>query len=261
MRYGICMGMDSIERIGIAASLGYDYIETGFGSLARGDDGEYDAFSRALSKAGIRCEAANCFLPGDYKVTGDAVDAKKLTEYVERGMSRGAALGLKTVVFGSGGARGLEEGTDYITGFRQIAAFLRDIACPIAERYGILIVLEPLCKQECNIINTVKEGADMAAACGCENAGGLADIYHMEVENDEWDNIRCVGRALRHAHISYPLMADGKKRIYPRSVGEYDYKGFIGALRDVGCEHCSIEAAVIDFERDARTAIGVLRAL
>ena len=176
-------------------------------------------------------------------------------------MERGSKIGLKTVVFGSGGARELEDGTDYITGFSQIADFIRNIACPIADKYGVTIVLEPLCKQECNIINTVVEGADMAAASGCKNAGSLADIYHMQMEGDVWDNIRRLKDNLIHAHISYPFMYEGKKRVYPRNVDEYDYSGFINALKDAGCERCSIEAAVIDFESDAKAAIKVLHSL
>ena len=261
MRYGVCLGIDKTNEIAIAARLGFDYIETGFSGLGRGTDEEFEAFKAALTQNGIRCEAANGFLPRDYRVTGKNIDREKLISYVEKGMKRGAETGLQTVVFGSSGARNLDEETDYITGFRQLTDFLREIACPAAARYGITIVTEPLRQQESNIINTVLDSAGLAAACGAENVGALADIYHMEVEKDSFQNIRRLCGCLKHAHISYPFERDGQKRVYPKSADEYDYAGFLDALRFAGCERCSIEAGYTDFESSAKDAIAVLREL
>lgn len=261
MRYGICIGMDKTAEIEKAAKLGFDYIEVGFTGLGRGEDAEYEAFRACLEKNNIKCEASNGFLPRDYRVTGREIDREKLTAYIEKGMKRGAAVGLKTVVFGSSGARNLDGETDYITGFGQLAGFLREIACPIAAGYGITVVTEPLRQQESNIINTVTESACLAAACGCENSGALADIYHMEVENDSFENIKRLKDCLHHAHISYPYERDGKNRVYPSDVNEYDYKGFIEALEYAGCRRCSVEAGVIDFDRDAAAAIKILKSL
>ena len=261
MRYGICIGMDKTAEIEKAAKLGFDYIETGFSGLGRGDDAEFETFKACLERNNIRCEASNGFLPRDYRVTGKKIDFEKLTAYIQKGMERGAAVGLKTVVFGSSGARNLDSDTDYITGFRQLADFLRETACPIAARYGITVVTEPLRQQESNIINTVCESACLAAACKSANAGALADIFHMEVENDSFENIKRLKGCLLHSHISYPYERDGQKRVYPSDVNEYDYKGFIEALEYAGCTRCSVEAGVIDFDRDASAAIKVLKSL
>ena len=177
MRYGFCIGGDA-EKIKIADSIGADYVETGFDMLARDDESEYNAFRTALEQSSLRCESANCFIPGRMKITGDNVDHEALLRYVDRGMSRGASLGLKTVVFGSGGARCVPEGFPFGRAFRQLVYFLKEIAGPAAEKYGINVVVEPLC--DCNIIQTAKEGAMLAAAANLPNVYSLVDLYHMD---------------------------------------------------------------------------------
>lgn len=259
MRYGVCRGTDRTEDIILAAELGFDYIETGFSALSRDTDEEFETFKATLEKAGIKCEAANGFLPRDYRVTGKEIDYELLASYVKKGMERGSQVGLKTVVFGSSRARNLDEETDYITGFRQLVKFLCEIACPIAKQYGITVVIEPLRQEESNIINTVIDGASLAAASGCDNVASLADIYHMQTENDSFENIRRLKGCLKHAHISHPCGEDMSDRIYPSDPDEYDYKGFIDALTYAGCTRCSIEAGTKDFETDAAAAIKVLK--
>ena len=103
MKFGFCIGGDANE-IRLAELAGADYVETAFDMLARDDGAEYDAFAAVLKESAIPCESANCFIPGSLKLTGETVDEDALRRYVGRGMERGAAIGLKTVVFGSGGA-------------------------------------------------------------------------------------------------------------------------------------------------------------
>ena len=251
MKYGFCVGGD-VERVKIAAAIGADYVETGFEVPAREDGTEYDAFRAALEANGIRCESANCFIPGGMKLTGENVDYDALRRYIDRGMSRGAAIGLKTVVFGSGGARSVPEGYPFDRAFRQLAYFLREIAGPIAEKYGITVVAEPLC--DCNIISTAKEGVMLAAAADRSNVRGLVDLYHMFKMHDAIDNIRDLKGMIGHAHIAEP-----SRRVYPADPAEYDYRAFLDALEFAGCPRCSVEAGSSEFDKDAPRALRVLR--
>ena len=253
MRYGFCVGGD-VERVRIADEIGADYVETGFELLAREDGSEYDAFRSALEKASLRCESANCFLPGHMKVTGGNVDRDALCRYVDRGMSRGAEIGLKTVVFGSGGARRVPEDFPFDKAFRQLAEFLREIAGPIGRKYGMTVVVEPL--WDCNIIQTAKEGVMLAAAADQPNVFGLVDLFHMAKMQDRIDNIRDLKGMIRHAHIAEP-----SARVYPKDAAEYDYKSFIDALEFAGCPRCSVEAGSSDFAAEAPAALQVLKNL
>ncbi len=225
-------------------------------------DEEFIEYKNNIQKADIPCRAANCFLPGEFRVSSGKYDNKAVADYIERGMLRGSQIGMKTVVFGSGGARSIPEGVPYGKAFLNLGAFLREAVAPVAEKYKIAVVIEPLRMEECNIINTVKEGAMLSALAQSEYIGVLADVYHMQCGNDSYDNIKDVSGSIYHSHISFPYGdSGGAKRKYPKSADEYDYKAFIDALKAVGCASCSIEAGTDDVKADSLKAIAVLNTL
>jgi sugar phosphate isomerase/epimerase len=155
MKFGVCIGSDS-QKIEISKRLGYDYVESCFSLLAdKNEESNYEVFREKLIENGIPCLSVNCFLPSSLKVTGDQVDYDALTEYIDRGMRRGAALGVKKIVFGSGGARNLPDGFPYKKGMEQLIYFLREIVSPIAEKYGLITVIEPLSTKDTNVIQSL----------------------------------------------------------------------------------------------------------
>lgn len=261
MKYGICIGIDKLDWVCIAAESGADYVEANFTQLAQADEETYAAFKNALEGNMIACEAANGFVPGTLPTTGEDVDDEALKAFVEKGMQRAQELGIRVVVFGSGASRSLKEGTGYRRGFEQLAKFLREIAGPVAEKYGISIAIEPLCPAESNIINTVKEGVMLAAASGRTNVSGLGDLYHMAIIGDTGDDLRALRGSILHTHISNPALNEVRRRRYPADVTEYDYADFIAAAEYAGCPRCSIEAGCEDFLSEAPRAIAVLRRL
>ncbi len=259
MLFGVCRGDKDFETLKFIKDTGYDYVECNFGDLSRMDDEKFEEYKNNLQAAGIPCMAANCFIPGEFKVSSNELDEKTVSDHIEKGMKRGSEIGLKTVVFGSGGARSLPDGQPYHKGFLRIGYFLKNIVKPIAEKYNITLVIEPLRLVECNIINTIKEGAMLAALGESENIGVLGDIYHMVAGNDSISNIYDLKGSFKHAHISYPYESDGLKRRYPTDINGYDYKTFIDALKAVECQTCSIEAGTENFKEDAKKAINVLK--
>lgn len=260
MRYGVCAG-DRTENIKISAEAGFDYIESGFQFFANADEKRLFEYYDALNKYGIRCEAANCFMPGSLRVTCDTANRNDIADFVERGMKNGARAGLKTVVFGSSGARSVKEGFGFRKACLQLADFLGNIVSPIAENYGITVVLEPLSRNETNIINTLNEAAMLSAFVGKDNIKVLADLYHMMNVGDTFETLKSLVGAVSHSHISYPVGTNGKKRTYPKDVSEFDYKGFASAAELAGCKTCSIEADCFDFEKEAPIACAVLKSL
>ena len=79
MKIGVCCGFDNIA---VAAECGYDYIETNFRNLAESSEEEYEKFRAELITNNITCEAANCFLPGSMKVTGENTDYDAIKKYL-----------------------------------------------------------------------------------------------------------------------------------------------------------------------------------
>ena len=253
MKFGVCIGEDH-KKIAIAKKLGFDYVESSFGLLTETDETRYNAFMQALKENDIPCISVNCFLPGSLKVTGPDVDMEALKNYVERGMQRGAFLGVKKVVFGSAGARNIPADFPFAEGIRQIITFLTDIVSPVAEKYGITVVMEPLSPKDTNVIRTLREGAEIVAAVNLPNVLLLGDLYHMYNVNEAEDDVRIMKGILKHAHIAEP-----KNRVYPAPGDAYDYLAFIEALEYAGCESCSVEARTENFEADAAKAIAAMK--
>ncbi|MBQ6419995.1 MAG: sugar phosphate isomerase/epimerase [Clostridia bacterium] len=249
MRYGVCTGDPA--GVATAAKLGFDYVEAGFAKFAEAGE-DLAVFRKALAEYQIPCESANCFIPGSLKITGPDADPKALAAYIGKGMYNAAATGLKTVVFGSGGARQIPAGFPYDQAIRQIITFLRDIVEPVAAKYDITVVVEPLC--DCNVIRSVREGAAIAAAADAGHVRLLGDLFHMAKMGDTHEDILAVGAMLRHAHIAEPT-----KRVFPAPGDGFDYKPFLQALEAVGCPRCSVEARTDNFEADASAALKVLK--
>lgn len=253
MKIGLC---GKIERVKAAALSGFDYLETSFYTFY--DDDEYKALKNELKKYGLPCKAANNFL-GSFKIAENDVDYVFLEKYLKKCYERAADLGVKTVVLGSGKGRSVPENHPFREGVKDMIKFISDYAAPEALKYNIDFLIEPLAKNESNVINTLTEGALLASSIDAYDIGLVADIYHMYRAGDEYDDIKKLKGMVRHAHISNPVPTDKtKKRIFVKDPSEYDYKGFFDALKYVGCEKISIEAQTDDCESDAKLAAKVL---
>ncbi|HOJ35703.1 MAG TPA: sugar phosphate isomerase/epimerase family protein [Clostridiales bacterium] len=254
VKFGMCTSAKDLERIKKLAEIGYDYVEINFTGMTEMPEDEFEAFLKVLEETNFKCEAANCFIPGEIKLTGENVDYDKVREFVSKGMARAERAGIKSVVFGSGGARRVPEGFPMDKAYEQLVKFLKEYAGPIAARHGVAIAIEPLRSQETNIINKVSEGVELARKVGLPNVKGLGDIYHMATEYDSDDELAKFRGEIQHTHISHPLT-----RYAPKKDDGYDYSVFLKAVIDSGCERCSVEGRLDSFPEDAVEALEVLK--
>ena len=255
MKFGACVGTDE-EKIRVSKEIGFDYVETNLTEISAMSEEEFEAFLQVLKKTEIPCEASNCFIPGEHKLVGEAVDYKSISAYVAKALARASRIGIHSAVFGSGGARRVPEGVSKEDAHKQIVYFLKEIVSPEAAKYGINIAIEPLNKKECNCLNSVLEGVAIAKATGCDNIKTLADLYHVFLENDPLDKIAALKGEIIHAHIANPV-----GRCYPAPGDGFDYAPFINALKAAGCDRCSVEAGTKDFTNEAPKVLAVLKAL
>jgi len=225
MRFGICGSADTFE----AAPEGLEYLEESVGGALcpREDETAFEAAMAKCKSAVAPVIAANCFLPGDLKSTGADVDEEALDAYVTTAFARAAQVGISRIVFGSGGSRSVPDGFDGDRAFEQLVGHLKRWG-PIAAAHNVVIVVEPLQKAECNIINTVAEGAELARRANHPNVRLLADFYHMLCDGDPPDAIREHGDLLRHVHV-----AEREQRTAPGMAGD-DFRPFLRALKAVG---------------------------
>ena len=67
---------------------------------------------------------------------------------------------------------------------------------------GLIIALEPLRRQESNLINTVAEAAELAGRTGCEAVMVLADFFHMQEEKESLEHLFIFREQLAHVHVA-----------------------------------------------------------
>lgn len=260
MKIGVCRGLEDFDGMKAAASSGVDYWETGFGCLAKFTDDEIKNSKEMLDSLSLECLASNGFIPGSMKLVGDNVDYPALCEYISRGFERAKFIGVKKVVFGSGGARSFEDGFQLEKAKEQVAFFLSEYAGPIAKKAGCIIVMEPLRFCESTMIHMVKDGVEIARMSGCDNVFGLADLYHVYGNDDSVTGIADFKGEIKHAHIAEPV-----NRRYPCDGDGDDvkviYQSFFDSLKSAGCDTCSVEARTDDFAVDISGAVKLIKSI
>lgn len=249
MNFGVC---GAPECATAAAKAGYDYFEWSVQAFLQ-PRAEEAAFLKTLDvvrAAPLPSPVCNGFLPGDLKVTGPAVDKTALATYVTTACRRAAMAGVDTIVFGSGGARQVPEGFGRAEAAGQILTFLKMLA-PIAADNGVLIVVEPLRYQECNILNTVAEGARMVHAAAADSIALLADGYHWACNEESEADIVAAGPRLRHMHIATRAnrRAPGAEPCedlprFLRAVGRIGYTGRISIEGRIDAPATELPAAL-----------------
>jgi sugar phosphate isomerase/epimerase len=249
---GVCLDASKFDA---AQAAGFDYVEIGASRVAGLPDAEFATLVAQVQQLRIPVAAANTFLPGTLKVVGPEIDKTKQEAYVETCLARLQKLGVKVVVFGSGGARRVPDGFSRDEAFNQLVDFCRRIA-PIAGKHGITIAIEPLRRQETNIINTAREGLALAKAVDRPEIRLLVDFYHLSEEAESPDILLEAGRMVVHVHVANP-----KGRVYPLGADEAAYAPFFANLCKIGYPgRVSVEASTKDFEAEAPKSIAMLRA-
>jgi sugar phosphate isomerase/epimerase len=205
-------------------------------------------------KSALSVLAANMLVPGSLKITGPDVDRERLAAYMRAVLRRAEKLDIRTLVFGSGGARQVPDGFPCDTAAEQIGEFLRTSAAVAAE-YDVTIVIEPLHRGECNIINTVAEAMKYVAAVGHPNLKCLVDSYHLWMEDEPLEHLRDAMPSIRHVHV-----ADKVGRTAPGESGQSDYRPFFRVLKDGGYDGLiSIEATAFDIAASGARVLEFLR--
>ena len=268
--FGACRS--TVDDVAIMRDLGYDFWEWSAGAAFNPDkdDSWWQTQKEEIAKRSLPLRSCNGFLPGKFRLTGPNADHAPALDYAETVLRRADEIGVKTVVFGSGGARNvpgdftgprencpkLEEGT------RQYADFCRALVKRVADLKTVKVVIEPLRPNESNIINFVFQGLAICRDVASPRLAQLADIFHMMMGGDDPASIVAAGCLLKHCHI-----ADYETRQFPgfNPSETYRLKPFFDALKIAGyrggvsCECGWGEKG--DFAKNAATALSVMKSL
>jgi sugar phosphate isomerase/epimerase len=249
---GICT---SVNNHAIMYDHGYDFIEEGLQGFLKPLE-PHDAFAENLERAqnsSLPVRATNVFLPGHLKVTGPDAVHDQVLAYADTAFRRAEMVGIKSIVFGSGGARRIPDGFDKEEATNQFVDLLKKMG-PIAEKYNVTVAIEPLNRNEVNFINTVAEGLEIVKKVDHPNIRLLADFFHMLREEEPVENILNARGYINHVHI-----AELENRTPPGIAGD-DFRPYLRALKEIGYEGMiSIEGRWDNFEEQLPVAIAELR--
>jgi D-psicose/D-tagatose/L-ribulose 3-epimerase len=251
VQVGLCTPLKDIDA---AKTAGFEYLELGTSEIAALSDADYEAALAHITQLGLPVPVTNLFLPATLKVTGPEVDRDAQIRYVRKAFTRLSRLGTGIVVFGSGGARRVPDGFPKDDAFKQLVEFGRRVAVE-ARTYNITIAIEPLRRQETNIINSAAEGLELVNAIDHPNFQLMIDFYHLATEGEDPGVVLRAREHLRHLHMANP-----QGRVFPLAWDEYDYAPFFANLRMIGYDkRISVEASAKDFPVEAPRAISLLR--
>jgi len=253
-----------LENIGVCtkitnntflAEAGYKYVEEsvqGF-LIPLKSDSAFNQNLTLLKESKLPVPVLNLFIPGSLKCVGPNAVPDEILKYVEIALRRAEMAGVKIIVFGSGGSRAIPEGFSLEEAKEQLISISKKMA-PIAEKYDVVIVLEPLNKGECNFINSLSEGAEIVEKVNHKNFMLLADIYHMLKENESPDYIVKYGDIIRHTHI-----AENEGRKSP-GVHNEDFTPYFKALKKIKYKGMmSLECSWESMPEQAAQALQTLR--
>jgi sugar phosphate isomerase/epimerase len=241
-----------VKNIAFLKSVGYDYVELPVVGIANLNDEEFNYFANRVRAAELRAEVFNCFIPGSLKIVGKDIDVNAINSYLQMAVARTFQCGAELIVFGGGEARNVPDGYPIYMAESQISDFL-NTAAELALARDMVIAIEPLNRNECNVINLVGDAVELATDLGKPQIKVIADFFHMNEENESVDSIIDAGPLLSHMHLA------DSGRLNP-GTGSYNYPELFSTLKEINYKgRASLECSYKDYEKDVQFSLQFLK--
>lgn len=226
---------DLEESMKKAAGLGFDGIEL---FTASADAIDPDLLQDLLEKYQLQLAAvgtgAGKVLHGWTLTDPDPEIRKKAISFISDMISFGAKFGAPAII-------GSMQGNVLPSGDRkETMDWLKqglEILGNTAKSEGVFLIYEPLNRYETNLLNTMESGATFLENSNLENVKLLADLFHMNIEEDKLArSILNFGKYIGHVHF-----ADSNRK--PMGLGHTDMEPIAAALKKISYEgYVSAEA-------------------
>jgi len=250
--FAVCRSITDYPAI---AEAGYDYVEASVsGFLVPGqNDSSFQANMEQMKQLGAKIISCNSFIPAEFRLTGTDIRYNEILAWAETAFRRAQMANISYIVLGSGSARKIPDGFDRQEATQQFIELCRQLA-PLAQKYDVTVVVEPLNRGETNFINSLSEGAAIVKSVNHPNIRLLCDIYHMMREDEPAEEIVKYGEFLRHCHI-----AEKETRSAPGTAGD-DFRPYFNALKQIKYQGCiSIEGRWDDFSKRLAPALQYMK--
>jgi sugar phosphate isomerase/epimerase len=208
------------------AAWGYDGVELAIRDPSLVDG---DALLRAVSAHGLEVPAIGTGQAwGEEGLSFTDPDAAVRAAAIERTLAHIPFAAQTGAVIIIGLLRGIvKPGADHAQAMEWLVAALQQ-CCAEARPHGVRLVLEPICRYETTLINTLSQGLDLLERVGAENMGLLPDTFHMNIEEASIEeSLRACGDRIFHFHVA------DSNRWHP-GAGHLDFPSILDALQATG---------------------------
>jgi D-psicose/D-tagatose/L-ribulose 3-epimerase len=247
---GICAPSEDLAK---AVRWGFDYLEPPAAVVAAWSPDEFDRFRRQLQASRLRCRSFNSLIR-TMRVVGPEANLDAVSAYLDLTLDRCRQLGALVVVWGSASSRNIPAGVSREQTWDDIKRFLRR-AGDIAKSHELVIGIEPLRRQESNILNTGAEALRLVDEVNHPNVKMIIDYYHLRTEMESPEILVQARDRIVHLHFANP---NGRR--WPRTANEDpEYQRFFQLVKQIGYRGgLSIEGRGT-FEEDGAASVSFLR--
>jgi hydroxypyruvate isomerase len=215
-----------------AAADGFDFVQAAPDFVPSLADGEVQQRTGLVRSGGIPFAACGVPLPAGVRVTQAGFNLYHWTEHAKGALRRMAGLGCRSLVWSEGRARVLPvEGE--VAGLKdQVLQFLF-MLCEAAGAFGITVLVEPLGPRRTNFITSIEEAAELFSRVAKDNLSCALSLRELDSIGLPIPRMRGFRQLIGHVQLENPRSAGGERRC-PRPDDGYDYRDFLGELKEMG---------------------------
>lgn len=223
MRYGFCLNFASacsrgvdfglLERIRAAE---FDEAELPLSRMVKLSSTELDELTLQLRDMGLSSSVCTNFFPDEiclYKL--EIENRSFLEDYLSRATDCALRLGAQKIIFASIPDWQIPPGRTREEGFCRLTHLLSTILVPRFSPLGIQILVEPLRRSICNLVNTLEDGMELVQQVASPHVQLAVDTYHMLCNDEKPQSIARFASTIGHVHVVEPgrvLPAEGWSR-------------------------------------------------
>ena len=237
MKIGCCTGTlprwktdVGYEYAELIQKAGYDFIDLPIAQVSLMSDGEFKEMRSYLHSLGLSVPTCNSYATKDIRLVGPDVETQKIRDSYRKVLERAGELGTKAICFGAPWTKHCPEGFSKKDAFAQLADWCSEMGEEAAQ-YDVILALEPISRQETNMLNNFQQVVELAQAVNHPNIKCLQDYYQMRMDGDTVDSMLTYGREyMAHNHFAtYP------NRGFPVNKDDDPYiKTYFQALHQIG---------------------------